>query len=570
VIQRFRTEGRPHDATKVIADAAIAKWLTRRPDKAPDLSIALTRELKPIGAGYRASFHRMEVENGEALRWRFLIGTAPHIYLSTITIYLDDQRDTNWLWYDVETRLDDSHFAPPKLTKFLTDGLGGAPRDRTSQFTEGMRKVSEADVGDFLDEVLEAENRVVPAFVSGNPSWSVQDEQHVERALADLYGIATFWQLAPDAFDEFNALVRPGYRVLPGSIHAFQDTLDTEDELDVRRHWWFSSAEVRQSRPWELSRRLHTEAMRTGLHVRRPEALLDLNQKFERDAASSVLAYFANILTAEPTDASLIPLGEVDSTGASATESQPGEAKVAAPENEPFSETSAEDVGAEHVLVDGEIGDLIAEVANEFAIPISSKWSIRRRLSMLFDVVRKRLARLSDAIRGSDGVDQFRRQIETLVSQKQRLESENEELNELLEIQDQEPHESADTLAQQRQLTERERRRGDHLAQELGRLAAEQQAVVDWQVPDADLNDVVNLDPPDSLDDLFVQFERLQYVRFTGDRKAAETVRDAKLRDVILRDVWTYASELEDFARRPPRESSTVDWSNISSATALE
>lgn len=115
VIQRFRTGGRSHNShneLKVITDAAVAKWLARHPDEALNLSIPLESELKPIGAAYRASFHRMGVEDRTALWRRLLAGTAPHVYVLTITVYLDEHRDTNWLWSDVETRRDDSRFAP--------------------------------------------------------------------------------------------------------------------------------------------------------------------------------------------------------------------------------------------------------------------------------------------------------------------------------------------------------------------------------------------------------------------------------------------------------------------------
>ncbi|MBN9613374.1 MAG: hypothetical protein J0H64_07945, partial [Actinobacteria bacterium] len=244
----------------------------------------LDGRLQNIGAGYAASFQKVTVEGrGEALRWKFITGAAPHIYRSTITVLLEQNpREPSWVWFDVETDRENSHFSPPRLTGLLTRQLESSPRDRISGFTQGMRKVAAEDLGKFLDEVLEAEDRTVPAFVSGGRDWSLEDEEHVERALQPLYGIGTFWKLAPDAFDEFNSMVGSGYSVYSGSIHSFQFGLDTTDEKDTRRHWWFSPAEVRQASPRDLSRRMHTEAMQSGLHVPLPDRLSSLNPLFDQ------------------------------------------------------------------------------------------------------------------------------------------------------------------------------------------------------------------------------------------------------------------------------------------------
>ncbi|QIM15453.1 hypothetical protein G7067_01965 [Leucobacter insecticola] len=536
VVQRFDAGDRVPEATFELARAALQGWLdTRR--EAPRLPTDLGARLVAIGGDFRASFQRLELDDSHVARWRVLAGKAPHTYLSTITVLVSKGGGDNWLWYDVESGRDDSHFSPPKLTLRLTKALKAEPRDRISGFTEGLRVVRIGDLGQFLDEVIEAEDRVVPALISGGTSWTAQDEDHVEKSFEPLYGLATFWKLDPEAFTEFNSLVRPGYRVYPGSVHSYHFGLDTNDDLDARRHWWFSAAEVRQSSSKDLSRRLHLEAMRSGAQIALPKALQTLNEEFERAESRRALEFFDVVMSKRKAEKATPPLPPLTTTLLRVDEGESSE--------------SVEDSPSRYSVHPEEIEHIVEQAATDFGVRISRNTPLGERLKSVFQAARRRLSEVVNSQQQKQAIENVSRQLESLVDAKTELERENDELNELLAVQDEEAREVGEILRQQRDAAAREAQRASHYANELAKLSALQTSEVDWDLPnDSYADDLLAIAVPETVHDLFEQIESLEHVSFTGDRKAASTITDAKLRDLILRDAWTIACELERYARQ--------------------
>lgn len=560
-VQRFDLNGRLPDVVFELTRRTLQSWLARGKDEFR-LPSTLGSELSSIGGGFSASFQRIETDLGVAARWRFLVGEQPHRYLSTITLHINEGRGLSWLWYDVESSRENSKFDPPRLTPMLTQALNASPRDRISGFTQGLRRVNFDNVGQFLDEVLEADDRVVPAFVSGSPSWIATDEAHVETALQPLYGLATFWKLAPDAFDEFNSIVAPGYSIFPGSIHSFQSSLDTGDELDARRHWWFSAAEVQQSDSRDLSRRLHTEATRSGGSVPLPDELRGLNEAFDKAAASSAFAYFESILgasTAErtnPTEAGGSPIafeqatppelvpGSEDIQESIPKPTTPKNAIQTLPFTVPWTDPQLDNEG------ESGIGDLVDEAASNLSVTYPPGLSLRQKLVSIFTHVGGQVDRLRRTVADSEALKRIKLQYDGLVREKAGLEEENEILSGLLSVHDQEAKESSDTLEQQRQIADRESRRAQHLAKQLSKLAARDNLQIEWEPVELASNDVIDMPAPGSVKDLLAQMSLLEHVIFTGEMKPTETITDARLREIILRDAWRFASELELYARQ--------------------
>ena len=533
VVQRFNAEAKSAENSFSLARGAIQEWLATRKDVA-GLPVDLGLTFVDLGGGHRASFQRLDGDGFQAARWRVIAGSAPHTYLSTITVFVSNDGNDNWLWYDVESGRDDSRFAPPQLTARLTRALGSSPRDRISGFTEGLRKVGAEDIGQFLDEVLEAEDRQVPALISGGVNWSLAAEEHVEQAFAPLYGLATFWKLDSEAFDEFNGMVKPGYRVFPGSVHSYQYGLDTEDDFDARRHWWFSAAEVTQSTPRDLSSRLHLEAMRSGVQVPLPIELRTLNEQFERSASRKTLEFFDTLLlSSAPEDEDTSP------------EKLPDEV-VHEPLAPPSVRTAKPSADPNVELV-----HLVEAAASEFGASTSRSLNLIEKLTNVFATVRVRLKTLQDRLPQAHALDEVRNQLESLVDEKTALESDNDELNALLALHDEEARDSGEVLREQRELAGRERRRADFLAQQLSNLSAKNQSAVVWDVPEAHgKDDLSKIQVPETVADLLTQIDRLPHVSFTGDKKIVQSITDAKLRDLILRDAWIIACELERYSRQ--------------------
>jgi hypothetical protein len=584
VVQRFDPKDRSLDTIHELVRRSINSWL-REPASVPS---NLAGRLIDIGGGYEASFQRIEQGDlGEALRWKLVTGESPYLYRTTLTVYVaKSSLSSSWIWHDVETDRYNARFAPPRLTKLLTLDLETAPRDRISGFTEGLRKVEPDDLGAFLDEVLNNEDRVVPAFVSGSRNWSTDEEEKVEHALAPLHGIGTFWKLAPDAFDEFNTLVKPGYAVYPGSIHSFQSGLDTEDEQDSRRHWWFSTSEVRQSHHRDLSRRLHTEAMQSIIHVPLPSELLGLNQLFDQAITRRLFAQFeatSDELPAPPAEPQLFlpesqdtvpaagpPTRPVPRPTPSATRIPP----VRPPQEEQFPgapsipfekptspahETSQTQPDSTHHLdkfgapVDAtwtfEFEQLITKTAEEFRAQVPVKGSPLQRLKALFGDIRERLLSARRVDIDTESLKQIQDQFVALQREKLELQTDVDELSSLLDLADKEAEEQSDIVESQRAIAAREAHRATHLANELARVQLLQGSDVSWETPEVATGaGPMSLPAPTSVDDLFEQMGLLSKVVFTGPRKTAERITDLKLRELILRDVWRFSCELERYA----------------------
>ncbi|WP_449279752.1 hypothetical protein [Leucobacter sp. GX0328] len=564
VVQRFDRGSRNADVVQEIVRSALNEWLAKRGGR---ISSDLRGAPRLVGGGYTAGFQRISVKGlGEVLRWRVIVGSPPHLYRSTITVLVaEGVHEASWIWYDVETDRDNSRFSPPLLTSLLTSALGATPRDRISGFTEGLRKVQADEVGEFIDMVLNDERRVVPAFVSGGRSWSLQEEEHVERALAPLHGIGTFWQLAHDAFDEFNSLVKTGYSVYSGSIHSFQFGLDTEDEQDSRRHWWFSPAEVRQSNAWDLSKRLHVEAMQSGLQVPLPEQLVGLSQLFDKQESRRLFGQLsvAQASRNEKSDAP-VRLDPASFQDLRQLQEQPKvdyASLVEIPQKEKQqsdvisigtqSESYSNAVPNVRAPADDEAGliRLVEGVVDEFELNVPRNGSLLGRLNAMLVGIREKV-RSSIRIVATDQetLTEIQSQFEELQQDRLELQDEVEVLRGVIGLADEEAEVQSDILESQRRIAADEQKRADHLASELARLQQATGGSVAWDVPGASSKATAPSPAPTTVDDLFKQISLLNHVVFSGDRKEASRITDLKLRGIILRDVWRFFCELERYA----------------------
>lgn len=552
VIQKF-TPVQVVGGVQGLVRSALDEWL----DGKTTMPVDLGSNLVDIGGGYQAKFENINLpESGSAFRWKIVTGLEPFIYRTTLTIRVStDTTKPSWLWYDVESDRDNARFAPPRLTSILTTKLQSEPRDRISGFTEGMRKIQLVDLGDFLDQVLNASDRLVPAFVSGGMNWSLDDEEHVEAALSRLHGIGTFWKLAPDAFTEFNSLVAPGYQVYPGSIHSFQFDLDTEDAHDAKRHWWFSAAEVRQSDPRDLSRRLHSEAMRSNLHIPLPEELIELRPLFDQEESRLLFAQFgverspavstpktqtdiaseANAVTSEPTTLAVSPVLEADVA-----------TKVPAPSDATKSGALDLERQTEPLF---KLQSLLNAEAKELALDLPKKSTIWEGFKLLIDHLKASLRATSLKVVDATRFAGLQGQFEALQKDKAEALKEVEEVNELLQFADEEAELQAGVLDEQRDIASREKQRADHLASELAKLQQNRGETVQWEIPEQAAKESLDAKAvPTSVEDLLKQVDALPYVIFTGDTGVAAKITDYKLRSTILRDAWRIAVELNRYA----------------------
>ncbi|MBN9613376.1 MAG: hypothetical protein J0H64_07955, partial [Actinobacteria bacterium] len=196
-----------------------------------------------------------------------------------------------------------------------------------------------------------------------------------------------------------------------------------------------------------------------------------------------------------------------------------------------------------------ELDRLLVDTADEFEVLIPQEHGLVQRFVALFAGVRDRLNRNVAVEADMDSINQIQIQFEGIQQEKAALQSEVTVLNELLSHADQEAEEQGDVLEAQRQIAATAKARADHLAGELAKLSQMHGVSVNWESE----NKVQAFDPtalptPSSVGEFFAQLDKLQHVRFSGDRKYAERITDLKLRGLILRDAWRYACELEKYA----------------------
>jgi len=549
VVQRVPVRDDGGQVTFSQARDALNEWLlTRR--GTPALPPQLGSELTSIGGDYAASQETTLVDGFHAQRWRIRVGSAPHTYDTRVTLALHPEHKVGWLQYDVHASRDDSRFTAPKLTPILTRHLGSSTADSVGNFSEGLRVVRREGVGRFLDTILNNPERTVTAFVTGSRFWTDAQDRAFERRFSALHGVATFWRLADNAIDEFNTLVQPGYQVYPNSVHVFQPNLDTEDPLDTRRHWWYSAAEVEDISEQDFWMRLHEQAMRSALHQPLPAALQIVGADFAK-AQSSALADLFSLESQQRRRDAITRLRHAKSAEVRESEVGPDREEVPAaelkenlrPEPTPYvNEGVHRETVPPTTDIDGVHG-LLDDAEALFGITPAGQGNLGQRLQSIL------WAALDQAAGALPSTDAARREVEQLVADNTKLQSEVDELSKLLAVADEAYAESQGDLQAQRTLADLQRRRADHVASELARVAYASTDVV-WDIPAANPADPVNLDAPTTVDEFFTQLEALPLVHFTGSRKPAERIASAKLRSVILSDAWTLACELELYARQ--------------------
>lgn len=549
VVQRVPVHRGNTQVTFDRASAALSEWLASRRGS-PALPQKLGPELVQIGGDYTASHELVAVEGFQVQRWRIRIGDAPHTYDTRVTVALHPDREVGWLQYDIDASRDDSAFTAPKLTSILTRHLESSTADSVGNFSEGLRVVRREGVGAFLDEVLNNPERAVTAFVTGSRSWTDYQDRAFERRFSALHGVATFWRLADDAIDEFNSLVQTGYQVYPGSVHVFQPHLDTEDPLDARRHWWYSAAEVSDTSENGFWMRLHTQAMRSALHQPLPAALQIVNAELAKAQSSALTDLFSLEAQERRRDA----IARLRSSKEASSKHRPATgrteiAPTAAPAvdggmvsrpHDPAPDTS--NPSAPTTDIDS-VRSLLEDAEALFGLHADGQSDLGGRLQAIL------WAALDQAAGTLPSTEAARREVEEVLKHSVDLQAEVDELSTLLALADEAYAEAQGDIQAQRALAEQQRRRADHVASELAK-ASYASADVDWDVPAADPDDPVNRDAPTTVDEFFAQLEALPAVHFTGNRKSAERIASAKLRSVILADAWTFACELELYARQ--------------------
>lgn len=544
-VQRFDLRNAKFDAGIEMARRAIEEWIQQRDSAFTLNNDTLSSTSAAINEEYRGSFQRVDTSNGEAVRWQLITGTHSDFYRTNVTLLNEGSSRDSWLWYDVETSHETPRFGVPRLTPLLTRNLNGSPRDKIGDFTEGFPPPVEVnDVGKFLDEVLNAENRVVPALVSGGTDWTYEDEAHVNQAFVRLYGLATFWRLAPDAFDEFNSLVASGYEVYPGSIHSFQFDLDTEDELDTNRHWWFSRRDVENSYPSRLSRRLHQQAMRTGAQVPLPESLQGLSERFERDAGKRVIASLNTTLpTPDPPKSTAVsepqatedPATQRPSVGAEQVTAEPSERAMTPP-------ASSLDVS--------ELDALVVQASADFDVPIAQARSFKERLSGLFGGVRAKFEDLRGRIVDNSRFREMQGYVDDLVTDKTQLQKDNESLEGVLSEFGEYEKDLADKIRFQEQKWEGLLQENTYFRQQLSRISSQSSAGVDWKVPQENIDPLLDFPRPNTVSELLHTLSELDHVKFTGKKRLTEFIDDAQHSQIILDNAWSCLIDLERYARQ--------------------
>jgi len=548
VVQRVPVHRGDTQVTFDKASAALSDWLASRRGT-PALPQTLGSELVPIGGDYTASHELAAIDGFQVQRWRIRIGDAPHTYDTRVTVALHPDREVGWLQYDIEASRDDSAFTAPKLTSVLTRHLESTTADSVGHFSEGLRVVRREGVGAFLDEVLNNPERTVTAFVTGSRSWTDSQDRAFERRFSALHGVATFWRLADDAIDEFNSLVQTGYQVYPGSVHVFQPNLDTEDLLDARRHWWYSAAEVSDTSEKGFWMRLHTQAMRSALHQPLPAALQIVNAELTK-AQSSALTDLFSVESQERRRDAIARLRSSKDAGqesprAVRTQIDPTSAPAAGSNTVSPPDNRAHDISGPAVPptdIDS-VRSLLDDAEALFGLGADGQSDLGGRLQAIL------WAALDQAAGALPSTEAARREVEEVLQHSVDLQAEVDELSTLLALADEAYAEAQGDLQAQRALADHQRRRADHVASELAKVSYAS-AEVEWDVPAANPDDPVNRHAPTTVDEFFAQLEALPAVHFTGNRKAAERIASAKLRSVILADAWTFACELELYARQ--------------------
>ena len=563
VVNRFNPKERSDDVVVELVRRALETWgakkhLRFRPDLGPHLS--------EIGEHAFASFQKVRFGSQTAVRWRLREGVAPHFYRSTVTLLIEDDRTRpSWVWYDVETDREISYFSPPGLTTYLNDALGMEPRDRVGQFSEGMRVLQAGKLGDFLDVILEADERQLPAVVSATRGWRVGEEERIEDALASLSGLATFWVLPSDGVDEFNdELVSRGYRVLPGSLHMFQSDLDTGDELDSRRHRWWAAHEVRAKPSKELAGLLYSEAMKTALKLPLPEPLVGLGDRIDSAAAESMLQRLGAL------------------AGTSVTQ-------VAARTQEPEAAIGKSDAGREAlpaaekpVVGDGEssrrrsrregsydteelalMHDL-SEVTSLLGIdPAQETSGLLGKLRYVVSAMLTWLKQPRTAAVSVELVEDLSAQLGDLRDQRSQVEVDRDEYRDLLATSEAETAEAREELDAQKSKGLEIRRQQQEAAAKAEYFESLYKQALHESKSGAEPTAWARSDPsetrsntsevPESIEILLEWIDRLDHVERCPelDVRSASSVRDSRQRDRILRDVWRYALELEAYATSP-------------------
>ena len=528
------------------AAIAIEKWLASRRGS-PSISADIGAELVPIGAGYQAAIDSITVDGVEARRWRIRVGAEASVYDTRVTVAVHPESQTGWLQYDIEAGRDDSAFMAPRLTSTLTTELESRTADSIANFSEGLRVVRKEGVGDFLDDVLNNPRRTVTAFVTGSRVWTDEQDRAFERRFSALHGVATFWRLADDAIDEFNTLVQAGYQVYPGSVHVFQPNLDTEDQLDARRHWWFSAAEVADTSEKAFWMRLHNQAMRWALHQPLPANLQLVAEGFARAHSNALANLFSPTLQQRRQEAIVRLRGartaevttHIADRPTARTFARDSRTELASVGSPPQAEVTRTDSATALAA--------ILEVLIHAEALLEIKSTQEREPSDRVEAVF--MAALDQSVGSLTQSNEARREIEQLFARAAKLESEVEELSALLVVSDDAHEEAHGDLQHQRRIAEQQRRRADHMAAELGRVTRGAEDVR-WATPAPVADDPINRDAPTTVDALFDQLASLSFVRFTGNRKHSERIGRAKLRSVILADAWTFACELELYARQ--------------------
>ncbi len=572
VVNRFEPKERSDDIVVELVRRALDEWGAKKKHQVR-FNAKLGPHLSEVGEHAFASFRKVRFEAQTAVRWRLREGTAPHFYRSSITLLIEDDRaKPSWIWYDIETDRESSFFQPPALTSYLVKALDAKPMDSIGHFSEGLRAIRGEQLGEFLDHHLESERRKLPVIVSATRGWRNGEEEHIEDALATLLGVATFSVLTPDGVDEFNdELVSPGYQVYPGSLHMFQPDLDTDDELDSRRHRWWSASEVRAKSSRDLAASLYSEAMKSLLKLPLPESLIGLGERIDSAATESMLRRLSTLTADANADAD----AEVENEVAESSEPELSVEALTAPTES--SQVSADiGVGDNEMLGrrsrrsgSGDPDELallhdLDEVASILSLPAPPESvGLFGRLRQVLGAALTRLRHTQSAAVSTELISDLRGQLEDLQEERSQLETDRDDYRALLEASETETKEAREELESQKIKAQEIRRqqqeataKAEHfelLYQDTLRHWNSDETPRVWDAAPALDREQSEAAEPGSVEELLEWIDGLEYVERCAelDGRSAISVRDSRQRDRILRDAWRYALELEEYAKSP-------------------
>lgn len=279
------------------AERAFYSWMEGRSrNEVIDLSlIGRNGMFGEVGAGHRAREEKFNIGSDHYARYSQMVTGDNGVYSSQLTIAQSGYEA--WAQLEVFAPRVDSVFRSPALAREIveaTSSLGvdiwpvhQTPSEKRRRFweryTPSLQRIRVDEVGAFLDDVIDHDQRRITAVVAGTSHGFgyKQTLEKFESMAKQSVGVATLWVLDPDATDEFNKLVEEEFRVFPSSIRAFQPGMNTQEVSGAHTHRYIPTRDIFGARALPLGvlqNRLYHNARMAALRQPVPEQLIAADQ----------------------------------------------------------------------------------------------------------------------------------------------------------------------------------------------------------------------------------------------------------------------------------------------------